>query len=532
LVCHRILIKNWVRELQQFPRDAFEYGVLLTQSEQAVALQYCDLVFTTYSAVATAYARPAGDALRGALFGTEWRRVVADEAHTFVSMRTERAVAMLALRARSKWVLSGTPVQNRPQDLVTFLHFVGLSGRAPPSTPELRHLRQRLMLRRTRAQLAGSVGDGVAMPHFRQATRRVEQVAFATTAERLLYCLYAKYAQERLGGGGGMRVTQLILVMRQLCLCPAMVKALVVPRALPFIGSRRSTGQQSSTLREAMALWSDGRHALRVTYREGDGTVSAFVWEPERALAREQRAHYHALHAEFARAPGQWALTQEAVERCATQPQDVNETLIRHLMQHTLRLDMPSSKEAAALRHINEAASRGDKLIVYSNYVEALRSLQRWLLKAGHRCVLVTGQTGTQEHNDSLLQEFECQADIRVLLMTLKLGAEGLNIECANWVLFLDLWWNPFACDQGEQRVQRAGQRKDVHIVYLVMQHSVEQHMLRVAERKRAMLSALLSDEAAEVAETEEAELSEQQVSELFDYTVEVEPIRNRRAKI
>jgi SNF2 family DNA or RNA helicase len=292
-----------------------------------------------------------------------------------------------------------------------------------------------------------------------------------------------------------------------------------------------TTPTGSLTLRDAMTRYcgAKGKYPLKVTYSDSAAdTSNSFVWEPPRSVGqRDARRHYKALHSECVRVPGQWALTEEAVEKCRRHPLTENKRLLQHLMQHTLRLDLPSSKEQAALRYIAWVASRGDKIIVYSNYVAALQSLNRWLHQADHRTVLVTGQTGTQEQNDSLLQEFECQPDIRALLMTLKLGAEGLNIECANHVLFLDLWWNPFASDQGEQRVQRAGQRKDVFITYLVMQDSIEQHMLRVAARKRALLVSLLDDAddaGSDVAsEEEESELSQEDVLQLFDYNVTIE---------
>lgn len=538
VVCHRILIKNWVRELQQFPRDAFEYGVLLTGcTEPAAAVAHCDVVLTTYATVAAAHKRLADDPLRRVLFGTHWRRIVADEAHAFVSLNTERAMAMLVLQAQSKWALSGTPVQNHGKDLVTLLLFLGIRG-STPTLQRLKELRRTLMLRRTRASLflEGACESDVRLPHFRQVTRRIVTVPFATAAERLLYCLYARYGQERASGSlsTGMRVTQIILVLRQLCLCPAIVKSLVVPRALACIGQSVGTGMagarsedsESVTLRRAMERWCphDTSQPLRVSYNEDN-----FIWESPRCVGdKEQRRHYKRLHAEFARVPGQWALTEEALAFCRLQSLDCNRRLLEHLMQHTLRLDLPSSKEWAALRYVSHAAALGDKVIIYSNYVAALKSLNRWLHQAGHRTVLVTGQTGTQEQNDSLLQEFECRPDIRVLLMTLKLGAEGLNIECANHVLFLDLWWNPFASDQGEKRVQRPGQCKDVFVTYLVMEHSIEQHMLRVAERKRALIKTLLEDDNSGEDEDDGSggceDFSEEEALQLFDYSVTIEP--------
>jgi hypothetical protein len=43
----------------------------------------------------------------------------------------------------------------------------------------------------------------------------------------------------------------------------------------------------------------------------------------------------------------------------------------------------------------------------------------------------------------SVLAAFKEQASVKVILMSLKAGGEGLNLQEASHVLVLEPWWNP-----------------------------------------------------------------------------------------
>jgi SNF2 family DNA or RNA helicase len=68
--------------------------------------------------------------------------------------------------------------------------------------------------------------------------------------------------------------------------------------------------------------------------------------------------------------------------------------------------------------------------------------------------------TMTGKRKDTALQKFREEKDLNVLLVSLKCGAVGLNLTCANHVIMLDVWWNPAIENQAIDRVHRFGQTK------------------------------------------------------------------------
>jgi len=93
------------------------------------------VVLTSYGTVATEWSNDAaaasggeggGGARRkagggggggGGLFRVSWRRVVLDEAHEIKNHSSQSARAVFALRAERRWVVTGTPLQNRLSEL-------------------------------------------------------------------------------------------------------------------------------------------------------------------------------------------------------------------------------------------------------------------------------------------------------------------------------------------------------------------------------------------------------------------------------
>ncbi|WP_327095717.1 DEAD/DEAH box helicase [Nocardia vinacea] len=118
LVSPMSVVGNWQREAQRFAPDLrvlVHHGVGRksgTDLDEAVA--DADLVITTYSLLARDTAELARQ---------QWDRVVLDEAQHIKNAGTRQAKAARAVPARHRLALTGTPVENRLEELRSILDF-------------------------------------------------------------------------------------------------------------------------------------------------------------------------------------------------------------------------------------------------------------------------------------------------------------------------------------------------------------------------------------------------------------------------
>ena len=82
----------------------------------------------------------------------------------------------------------------------------------------------------------------------------------------------------------------------------------------------------------------------------------------------------------------------------------------------------------------------------------------------------------------------------RLFLLSLKAGGVGLNLTSADTVILFDPWWNPAVEDQAADRTHRIGQTRSVNCIRLVVRDSIEERVLELHERKRALFNDLVEE--------------------------------------
>ena len=78
-----------------------------------------------------------------------------------------------------------------------------------------------------------------------------------------------------------------------------------------------------------------------------------------------------------------------------------------------------------------------------------------------------------------------------LFLISLKAGGTGLNLTAADTVIHYDPWWNPAVEDQATDRAHRIGQDKPIFVYKLVAQGTVEERMLELQQRKKALAAGI-----------------------------------------
>lgn len=124
-----------------------------------------------------------------------------------------------------------------------------------------------------------------------------------------------------------------------------------------------------------------------------------------------------------------------------------------------------------------------DKLLVFSQYVSSLRLLQANL---DIQTLTYHGQL-TELERESVINEFRNLPGPVVLLMSLRAGAVGLNLQEASTVVLFDRWWNPAVEDQAINRAHRFGRTRPLHVFRFIITDSIEQRIEEVLTAKREL---------------------------------------------
>lgn len=148
-----------------------------------------------------------------------------------------------------------------------------------------------------------------------------------------------------------------------------------------------------------------------------------------------------------------------------------------------------SSKIEALLEMLEQVAAEGHKALVFSQWTSLLDLVEPHLERAGLRSVRLDGRTRDRA---AVVNEFQSESGPPVMLTSLKAGGTGLNLTAADHVFLLDPWWNPAAEDQAADRAHRIGQENPVLVYRLIAKDTVEEGILALQAKKRALADAAL----------------------------------------
>ncbi len=85
-----------------------------------------------------------------------------------------------------------------------------------------------------------------------------------------------------------------------------------------------------------------------------------------------------------------------------------------------------------------------------------------------------------------VIEEFQSSPDARVLIVSLRAGGTGLNLQRASHVFHFDRWWNPAVEAQAEGRAHRRGQERAVTVHRYIARNTIEEQIaLRLAEKQQ-----------------------------------------------
>ncbi len=136
------------------------------------------------------------------------------------------------------------------------------------------------------------------------------------------------------------------------------------------------------------------------------------------------------------------------------------------------------------------------KVLVFSQFIGMLALIRQRLEADGIAYAYFDGSSSATERREAV-RRFQEEEDCRVFLISLKAGGVGLNLTAAEYVYLVDPWWNPAVEQQAIDRTHRIGQTKPVFAYRMICRDSIEEKMMQLQARKKALAEDLVGDDGA-----------------------------------
>ncbi|KAI1481970.1 SNF2 family N-terminal domain-containing protein [Daldinia eschscholtzii] len=481
-------ITSWQDQVEKhFEKGSLTYSIYhgLARGKTAANLKSVDIVFTTYETLRAEVSGGDSSMRRSSLLhGIEWHRVILDEAHVVRNRASKTFQAARMLKAKHRWCLTGTPIQNRLEDLGSLVEFLRIHPFDDPDvfkhtflTPidqgqqsgwdQLKSLIQSIALRRTKE----SVNSDLCLPSRKDFIHHVR----LNSEEQTLYNLVKRgFALAIESGGAVMNTFQFILRLRQIC----------------NHGSDLLPGDLRDWLRDA-------------TYSQSQRCELCNI-----SLDHEDESSYHVFPCfhQVCRACLQSSITYDSGLSTCSLCNDTTFEEDENMEQTSSKAQplnySPSSKVKALLQNLRNdhtAAIASSQLpaksIIFSAWTGMLDLIGRALSENSFTYQRLDGSKSLAQRRLAL-EEFRTNHNCIILLASLGSAAVGLDLTMASRVHLMEPGWNPLIEQQAMDRVYRLGQENEVITTRYIVSSpdSIEQYIQRRQSWKMNLIASSLDD--------------------------------------
>lgn len=161
-------------------------------------------------------------------------------------------------------------------------------------------------------------------------------------------------------------------------------------------------------------------------------------------------------------------------------------------------LDDPNSARSTRISEtidiIKKHNKNTDKIIIFSCFSTSINMLEYYIKQElDVEVYRITGNMSSVARG-RMIDNFRNSDNNSVFLTTYELGAEGINLQCANVGIILDVWWNKAKTDQAISRIVRQGQQnQEVDIYFLTSNTGIENGMYIKQDEKLDVLDFVMN---------------------------------------
>ncbi|KAL9086176.1 MAG: hypothetical protein Q9165_007241 [Trypethelium subeluteriae] len=158
---------------------------------------------------------------------------------------------------------------------------------------------------------------------------------------------------------------------------------------------------------------------------------------------------------------------------------------------------MDSGKVKKLCELLARFKANGDRTLIFSQFTMVMDILERVLTDLNLSFHRLDGNTAIPDRL-AMVDEFGLDNSIPVFMLSTKAGGTGINLPAANKVIIFDSSFNPQDDIQAENRAHRVGQTREVEVVRLITKGTIEEQIYALGESKLTMDERVAGEGTAE----------------------------------
>ncbi|KZS98307.1 hypothetical protein SISNIDRAFT_481063 [Sistotremastrum niveocremeum HHB9708] len=483
-------LENWCREFERFApsiavqtyyagkNERPELREKLRETQPGRAKDCWEVLITTYNLV-------QGDEKDLKFFRRiHWEVCVFDEGHILKNFQSKRYTSLMKISSKWRLLLTGTPLQNNLQELVSVMNF------ALPDLFDTEGVTEGLrtifnvkadsetsFLSRERVSRAKKMMTPFVL------RRRKDQVLkdLPNKFERIEWCEMTPM-QKSIYRESLKRSRKVLLESQPEDEAAANGVDGPAKKSKPVTKAKAKLASDSST-NVLMDLRKAASHPMLFRRMFNDDEVLAMA----KRLVNEPEYRKRGALLDLVREDMEVMTDSELQAFC-------EQTKCIRKFAKPGDLYLEAGKITTLLKLLEKYQQEGRRVLIFSQFTQVLDILKAVLRYKSTKFLVLTGSTAV-DVRQSLVDEFNEDDTIPIFLLSTKAGGMGINLTAASVVILFDQDFNPHNDRQAADRAYRIGQTRDVDVVKLITKSTIEEDMLKLGQTKLALDEAVAGED-------------------------------------
>ncbi|KAI5186166.1 chromatin-remodeling ATPase INO80 [Nematocida homosporus] len=431
----------------------------------------------------------------------KWQYMVLDEAQAIKSSSSARWKTLLSFKARSRLLLTGTPIQNTLHELWALLHFIMPTlfdshgefsewfkiedGDSVTEAARLRMVLQPFMLRREKKDVADELGQKIEKTIICELSPKQKRLYEGIQMRAPMASFLDNALPDDLEGMEGLM--NLVMQFRKVCNHPDLFEKketstgwcqppnqIYIPQVLAplaFYPVARVPGQfllETHPAYDRKRFWCSTPDVKRMKL--------------EPSLSEDLVGALETACMPRCIPPKQVAISPAYVPTAADLPVDLRAELPTPpvYVPSMGRFVSDSGKLCVLDTLLPKLKEEGHRVLMYFQMTKMIDLFEEYLMVRNYSYLRLDGSSKIANRKE-LVKDWQSNADRFIFLLSTRAGGLGINLTAADTVIFYDSDWNPTADQQAMDRAHRLGQTKQVTVYRLITAGTIEERIMERA---------------------------------------------------